>query len=304
MRLTLLEFEVVSYLHRYGAASPRELNRKLSAYSPDSLTSTIQRLLEKGCITQLGTCVSSTNTAAYEALAPHRVRRAVILAAGTSQRMLPATKQLPKPMVKVNGKQIIKTQLDALIAAGITDITIVRGYKGHVFDELVDEYPMITFVNNPDAAITNNIVSTSLVAHRLDNTYVVEGDLYLKNHTIIRPYEYRSHYCGVRQTVTEDWYFETDGSKITNVDFGTAQDQHQYVGISFWTAEDAKKLEQDIASVLSEPGGDQLFLEAVPLKVHKTHYEVHVREVQHADVIELDTYQELCTIDPSYEAKA
>lgn len=51
------------------------------------------------------------------------------MAAGFGSWMLPATKETPKPLVEVNGKQIIEILLDALVAAEIKDITVIVGYQ-------------------------------------------------------------------------------------------------------------------------------------------------------------------------------
>ena len=82
-------------------------------------------------------------------LEQYRVRKAIILAAGFGSRMLPATKDKPKPLVLVNNARIIDTLLDALIKAEINDIVIVTGYKGDRFNELLNNYPTIKLVNNP-----------------------------------------------------------------------------------------------------------------------------------------------------------
>ena len=51
-------------------------------------------------------------------------------------------------MVTVNGKRIIDTLLDPLVSIGITDITIVHGYKKERFDEIVSKYPFVKFIDN------------------------------------------------------------------------------------------------------------------------------------------------------------
>ena len=77
----------------------------------------------------------------YEVLEPYRVKKAIFLAAGFGSRMVPITLNTPKPLVLVHGKRIIETLLDAVVEAGIEDITIVRGYLGEQFDVLLHKYP-------------------------------------------------------------------------------------------------------------------------------------------------------------------
>ena len=47
------------------------------------------------------------------------IKHAIILAAGLGKRMLPLTNELPKPMVKIRGKPIIKHLIDLLDQIGI-----------------------------------------------------------------------------------------------------------------------------------------------------------------------------------------
>ncbi|GHV54806.1 hypothetical protein AGMMS49579_16110 [Spirochaetia bacterium] len=56
----------------------------------------------------------------------------------------------------------IDTLLDVVIAAGINEIYIVRGYLGEQFDQLLYKYPSIRFVENPLYNETNNISSALL----------------------------------------------------------------------------------------------------------------------------------------------
>lgn len=57
--------------------------------------------------------------------------KAIILAAGMGTRLGKYTENLPKCMLNFNGKTLIQQQVDTLREAGITDITIVRGYMPH-----------------------------------------------------------------------------------------------------------------------------------------------------------------------------
>jgi UDP-N-acetylglucosamine diphosphorylase / glucose-1-phosphate thymidylyltransferase / UDP-N-acetylgalactosamine diphosphorylase / glucosamine-1-phosphate N-acetyltransferase / galactosamine-1-phosphate N-acetyltransferase len=54
---------------------------------------------------------------------------AVVLAAGEGKRLRPLTTHRPKPMLPAATKPVLEHVLDALIDAGVTDITVVVGYK-------------------------------------------------------------------------------------------------------------------------------------------------------------------------------
>ncbi|NNE38937.1 MAG: nucleotidyltransferase family protein, partial [Gammaproteobacteria bacterium] len=50
--------------------------------------------------------------------------RAMILAAGKGERMLPLTKTIPKPLLQAGGKPLIEYHIESLGRAGITEIVI------------------------------------------------------------------------------------------------------------------------------------------------------------------------------------
>ena len=55
--------------------------------------------------------------------------KAVIMAGGKGTRLRSVSEELPKPMVPVLGRPILEYQIRCLQSCGITDITIVTGYK-------------------------------------------------------------------------------------------------------------------------------------------------------------------------------
>ena len=69
----------------------------------------------------------------------HRVKRAIIMAAGIGKRMQPVTLKIPKPMVRVNGVRMIDTVIQGLHANGIREIYVVVGYKKDQFKILEKE---------------------------------------------------------------------------------------------------------------------------------------------------------------------
>ena len=85
----------------------------------------------------------------------HIVKRAIIMAAGKGERMLPLTADTPKPLVRVNGVRIIDTLLDALVSVGITEITIIGGYQFEKLKDLLKKYPSLKLIeeNSKDSAV-------------------------------------------------------------------------------------------------------------------------------------------------------
>lgn len=81
----------------------------------------------------------------------------------------------PKPLIRVKGKRIIDSLLDAVIAAGIEEIYIVRGYLSEQFDQLLYKYPMIKYIENPAYNEANNISSIVCANYLLRNAYVLEA---------------------------------------------------------------------------------------------------------------------------------
>ncbi len=89
--------------------------------------------------------------------------KALILAAGFGSRLAPITDNCPKSLVPVNGKPILMKQIENLLENGISDITVVSGYKAEILEAAVKEkYPDIKIINSVDYATTNNMYSAYL----------------------------------------------------------------------------------------------------------------------------------------------
>lgn len=238
--------------------------------------------------------------AGLAALEPYRVKRAIFIAAGFGSRLVPITLNTPKPLVRVHNVRIIDSLLDAVAAAGIKEVWLVRGYLGEQFDQLLYKHPNIRFVENPVYNEANNISSAECVRYLLQSAYVLEADLVLRNKALIRKYEYESNMLGIPVERTDDWCLETDASGVIKKESVGGLNCHQMVGISYWTEADGAKLASDIDEVFRSPGGKERYWEQVPLVYKKNNYEVHVRECAFEDITEIDTFNELKAIDPLY----
>ncbi|MGA2686134.1 MAG: nucleotidyltransferase family protein [Verrucomicrobiota bacterium] len=61
--------------------------------------------------------------------------KAVILAAGKGTRMRELTNELPKPMLRVQGKPILEHIVTGILAAGVRDIFMVTGWRADVIEK-------------------------------------------------------------------------------------------------------------------------------------------------------------------------
>lgn len=293
MKLTKKQFDVIVALTE-EKLSQRELEKK-TGYSLGSINKTVRELAELGFVAE-----STVTAAGMEALEPYRAKRAVFIAAGFGSRLVPITLNTPKPLVRVRGQRIIDGLLDACLAAGIDDIYIVRGYLAEQFDQLLHKYPMIKFIENPSYNEANNISSALRARGLLENAYVFEADLLISNPKIITKYHYTSDFLAIRKERTDDWCFEERDGFITKQTVGGVN-CWQMVGISYWDADDGKKLYQDIEKVYSMPGGREKYWEQVPLSVCRDNYRVAIKECFDDDIVEIDTFRELKAIDKTYD---
>jgi len=86
--------------------------------------------------------------------------KVIIVAAGRGRRLGPETGEIPKCMVRVAGQPILRWQLRAFAASGLSEIVVVRGYLG---DRIDGGRAFLAFVDNPDWA-HNNILASLLCA--------------------------------------------------------------------------------------------------------------------------------------------
>lgn len=296
MKLSQNQFEILVIIEKEKRKLSQREIAKLSKLSLGTVNSVISELLDNNYIDKN----NMITDIGLKALEPYRVKRAIFLAAGFGSRLVPITLNTPKPLVLVNGKKIIETLLDAVVAAEIPEIIIVTGYLSEQFEILKKKYPNIEIVENKKYNEANNISSAYVIRDKIKNAYVLESDLFLYNPSIIRKYEYQSNFLCRYVDVTDDWCFEVKNSIITKEKIG-GYNCYQMYGISYYNQQDGEKIEKDINDVYHEPGGKEKYWEQVILDICAKNYKIAIRECQEGDIIEIDTFNELKQIDKTYD---
>lgn len=251
-------------------------------------------------------CDGKITDLGVQALEPYKSKRAIFIAAGFGSRLRPVTLETAKPLVKVNGTRIIDTLIDGVMAAGVEEIYVVCGYLGHQFQQLKEKYPNINLVTNEMYTQANNISSVWLTREHLRNAYVLEADLLIHNKEIFDKYLYHSSYLGIPTEGTDDWFFRTDDDgviyEVGHEEGVINRDCYQMLGISYWSQEDGARLPAHLEETFSIPECRNEDWCYVPMFKYKDIYKVHVRPCSKDDIQEIDTFEELCAVDSSYNS--
>lgn len=107
--------------------------------------------------------------------------KALILAAGFGSRLAPLTDDCPKALVEVCGTPILARQIENLLENGITDISVIVGYKAEKIEAFVAAaYPTVKTIRADDYRTTNNMYSAWLGRDAMQDTpfLMMNADVY------------------------------------------------------------------------------------------------------------------------------
>ena len=232
-------------------------------------------------------------------LEPYKVKNAVIMAAGMSTRFAPLSYEKPKGLLVVKGEVLIERQIEQLLAAGITDITVVVGYMKEQFFYLEDKYD-VSIVVNEDYYRYNNTSTLMRVLDKLDNTYICSSDNYFTEN-VFEQYVYRGYYSAVySDEETNEYCLTTDANgRITDVTVGGA-DAWYMLGHVYFSHDFCEKFipllqEQYNANpVVKEMLWEDLYM------CHLDTLSLYIRKYDGSVIKEFDSLAELREFDDHY----
>ncbi len=149
----------------FSIASPqlyRRINQRLVDKVAERLADLVmesheQQLLE-GFLDQMACQGLNLNLSGRE-----ETRKAIIVAAGQPAHLLPLTDDKPGCLLNIGDKPILERELDALRGCGISEIVVVRGYRGDKIG-----YPGIQYYDNLDyesSGILKSLFSADMAIH-------------------------------------------------------------------------------------------------------------------------------------------
>lgn len=219
---------------------------------------------------------------------------AIILAAGLGTRLRPLTNDRPKCMVEVCGTPMVERQIQCLREVGITDITLVSGYRAESLEFLKDKYG-VDIVFNPKYDTVNNIYSMYVVKERFGDTFVLEGDVYLHKNCLRTDLSQSSYFSVWKEKYHREWGLVTnEKSMLDHVHIGDGQG-YIMSGISYWTKADAKLITKHIDELIASGNYADLFWDNAVIDLIPQIGEVRVYGID--GLYEIDTVEELRCVE-------
>ena len=260
---------------------------EVSGHSLGVVNRSLKELIKAGYLNE-AICPTAKAVSEYKNKTP---KRAIILAAGFGMRMVPINTEMPKGLLEVNGEPLIERIIKQLHEVGIQEIYVIVGFMKEKYEYLMDEYG-VELVVNPDYAAKNNLHSLRLVKEHLENAYIVPCDIWCDRNPFHR-HELYSWYM-VSDLVENESNVRVN-RKMELVTVPENVGGNAMIGISYLTKEDSDTVSARTEELCKKPQYDGSFWEEALYK--KDRMIVTARVVHSADVVEINTYEQLREID-------
>ncbi|HBE16107.1 MAG TPA: class I and II aminotransferase [Cyanobacteria bacterium UBA11149] len=230
--------------------------------------------------------------------------KAIILAAGSGQRMRPLSLATHKTLLKIGDRTILDRLVDQLVANQVTHITIVTGYRAEEVEKhLIAHHPAIDFhfIHNHRYGETNNICSLALAMEKVeidDDIILIESDLVVESSVFTRLFtsphpnialldRYRTGMDGTVVTVVDGIVTNVIPPHLQGSDFNFA-DKYKTLNIYKFSQEFCQGTFKNLLTYYAKVIDSQCYYEVI-LGIIITMQ----REVIHAEILEGYNWAEL-----------
>jgi HAD superfamily hydrolase (TIGR01450 family) len=190
--------------------------------------------------------------------------KAIILAAGAGERLLPLSLRKPKALIKINGAPLIEHQIRGYLKAGVemASIYVVSGYRYDQIEGFIAlNYPQVQLVKNERYRSTNSMYSLYLGLQCIEGSDAEEG-LFVSNGDCIYDDDIMERLSSARgNCIVGDTSEHNDGpmkvivehGRVTNIGQTISQEDASAVSIDLY------KLDFRAITKLSDIAQDYIF---------------------------------------------
>lgn len=106
-----------------------------------------------------------------------KINKAMILAAGFGKRLLPLTKQTPKPLLELKGKKLLQYSIEFLLRNKINDIIINTHYLSRQIEDFIHHnFPQIVISYEKNILDTGGGIMNAISFFQGENFLVLNSD--------------------------------------------------------------------------------------------------------------------------------
>lgn len=225
---------------------------------------------------------------------------AIIIAAGTGSRLRPLTYEIPKPLINIFGKPMLERNIEYLIENGVKEIVIVVGYLKEKFEHLEKKYNGVKLIFNDKFFEYNNIYSFYLARNYLEDSYVIEGDIFITNNIFEKNITVSKYFSKKLDYRNEEWQLILKNNKVENIEIG-GENNYIMSGISFFKKEDTQLLKELVEEYVKDEYKLKNYYWDHIVKENIEKFDIEIRPLNSGEIYEIDNLEELKALDSSYK---
>ncbi len=229
--------------------------------------------------------------------------KAVLLAAGSSTRLYPLTRDAPKCLLEVGGQTLLEHQLDALAACDVDEVVVVTGYLEHLIAAKIEavqaSYPFkFSSRSNPRYASTNNLYSLSAAKELLSGQefLCLHADVLFHPQILRAGAQAQDDVCLVadRAVLEETMKLKTRGDEVIEIGkhVTMAEASGTFLGIAKFSAEGSRRMFAEVEALVTKNETDVYFTRAIEYLI-KRGFRVGAAFTEGLAWIEIDFAEEL-----------
>ena len=199
------------------------------------------------------------------------IKTAVILAAGMGSRLQDITQnEVPKGLLKIEGKSLVERSIEELRSIGIEKIYIVTGYLSELYEEFAKDKSCIHTVKNRKYKATGSMTSLSILENELKEDFILlESDILYEVYGLIKTINSESEDCVLLSGKTnsgDECYVEVRDDNLYKISKAREEIDEVYgelVGISKISMKLYKEMIKEYRSKMSDVYYDNNLVEEI-----------------------------------------